>query len=239
MRNTSRQVRLTEDEVCNLVNMMLTKLVINRLPSSALGETRFPAFVASIVAGLTGLDLGCGIGSHLPFNSLKWFGIDIHMPSLLNSNARPEYRGFICADLLHVDKVLQPKCVDTVIALDLIEHFNKRDAAELLTKMEALARRRVVVFTPNGYLEQDGRAVSSNPWMEHRSGWTVAEMQGLGYDVIGWSGWRGFAGPHAYIWRRLRPLFLILSLVSQPFVERRAPIAFHLLCWKTLAAQGS
>jgi methyltransferase family protein len=204
-----RYLYFPEEALCNLMNVALTKLVINRLPATIIRESRFPTFIATLADGMTGLDLGCGVGSHLPFDALNWYGLDIHMPSLLSANTRPDYHGFICADLVHVDRVLQPKCVDTIVAFDLIEHFRKPESAELLINMEALARR------------------------------SVAEMRGLGYNVIGWSGWRGFAGPRAYIWRRLRALFLILSLISQPIVEQQPQIAFHLLCWKDVAAQAS
>jgi hypothetical protein len=238
MISISTYLHFVETGICNCLNLILTKAIINRSVFKYLNKRRFVNVVDCLVQGETGLDLGCGTGSDLPFRSLTWLGVDIHMPSIFELKSRGRYQSVLCANILDIDKVLRPKCVDTIVAFDLIEHFGKHESTQLLLSMEDLARRRIILFTPNGYLEQDPRVVIANPWMEHRAGWTVAELQGFGYNVIGWSGWRGFAGPRGYVWHRLRALFQILSLVSQPFVENRPPLAFHLLCWKDVAYQG-
>jgi hypothetical protein len=77
---------------------------------------------------------------------------------------------------------------DCVVALDLIEHLTKEDGRRLLRAMERIARRKVVIFTPQGFLPQ--HAVGRNEFQRHLSGWEVDEMRGMGYRVIGISGWK-------------------------------------------------
>ena len=119
---------------------------------------------------------------------------------------------------------------DCVVALDLIEHVTKDDGLRLLEAIEAIARRKVVIFTPNGFLPQD--AVGDNEFQRHLSGWEVDEMRGLGYRVLGMSGWKPLRGMQAEPSWRPRSVCERLSLVTEPLVERRPQHAFQLMCVK-------
>lgn len=88
-------------------------------------------------------------------------------------------------------KLLLPKSVDTVFAVDVIEHMEKADGFELLREAERLARRQVVIFTPLGFFPQpyenpekpDRWGMNGGYWQAHRSGW-LPEDFGEGWEFI-------------------------------------------------------
>lgn len=78
---------------------------------------------------------------------------------------------------LHVLPMLLDRDYDLVYALDVIEHLEKADGRRLLNELERVARRRVLIFTPNGFQPQE----DENPWNVHRSGWTPDDFRRRGY----------------------------------------------------------
>lgn len=82
------------------------------------------------------------------------------------------------------------KSVDTVMAVDVIEHFTREDGEEFLQEAERLARCQVVLFTPVGLHEQayedgqeDAWGMQGGHWQTHRSGWQPEEF-GEGWHKI-------------------------------------------------------
>lgn len=223
-----------DNQICKIVNCLLDKLIVSRLPSKTLLWSRFvEEMVAPLMGGDTAIDIGCGTGSNLPLNQ-GWIGIDVYAPAL-HQAPRYLYRDLICGDLKVLDSFIKPKSADVVVAFDVVEHFAKDASVQLIQKMESVARKRVIILTPNGFIKQDSLVVAENPWMEHQCGWMPDEFLQMGYNVVGYSGWKGFAGRDNYIRHRLNGLFQILMTVSQPVVRDRPNSAFHLFCWKDLA----
>lgn len=177
----------------------------------------------------TVLDVGCGSGSRSAPNALaQAIGVDVHLPSVAKIQREGARVAAVCASL---EKLPLPNsAIDAVVALDVVEHFVKERAIDLLTEFERVARRAIVLLTPNGYLPQAG--TPENPFMEHRSGWSAAELIALGYSVHGVNGWRPLRGPFAT--PRLGSVGKVLSLGSQPIVRRHPEHAFHLLAVKRL-----
>ncbi len=76
-------------------------------------------------------------------------------------------------------KTLPDKSVDSVFALDVIEHLEKDEGLELLRQARRVARRQVMIFTPLGYMPQDYDETDKKDrwgmqggfWQTHRSGW--------------------------------------------------------------------
>ena len=76
-------------------------------------------------------------------------------------------------------KTLPDQSVDSVFALDVIEHLEKDDGLELLREARRVARRQVMIFTPLGYMPQDYDEADKSDrwgmqggyWQTHRSGW--------------------------------------------------------------------
>lgn len=175
------------------------------------------------------LDVGCGSGSRsAPFALAGAIGVDVHYPSLVKVRDERTRLSAICASLQVLP--FRRDSVDAVIALDVIEHFPKPQATSLLREFERVARRAVILLTPNGFVPQAGTA--DNPFMEHRSGWSAQDFVSLGYVVRGINGWRPLRGDLAA--PRFGPAGKILTLASQPLVRSRPEHAFHLLAIKRL-----
>lgn len=96
--------------------------------------------------------------------------------------------------------------------------------------MESLTTKRVVVFTPNGFLPQG--VWDNNPHQVHRSGWTVDEMRRRGYSILGLSGWKPLRKEFAEIRYAPEPFWLRVSIATQPLVVHFPRFAFQLLCVK-------
>jgi SAM-dependent methyltransferase len=172
------------------------------------------------------LDLGCGTDSMVQQFTAGRFvvGVDRYLPSLERNREVSSYAALVNGDIM--DLPFAPKSVDAVVALDVIEHFGKADGLRLLRAMERTARRRVIVYTPNGFVPQ---AASDNPWQQHLSGWTVEEFRVRGYAVYGIYGRKDLRGEYARLIRRPRLWWELVSAASQFRVGRRPEEAFALL----------
>jgi ubiquinone/menaquinone biosynthesis C-methylase UbiE len=123
------------------------------------------------------------------------------------------------------------KAVDTVIALDFIEHLSKAEGALALDEFLRVARDEVVVVTPNGFLPQ---SADENPWQEHLSGWTIEELEAKGFAVTGIRGMKLLRGAHGSPTVRPQPLGLLLSLLTSPIARVAPSLAFQLMAvWRS------
>lgn len=74
-----------------------------------------------------------------------------------------------------VVKIFPCTSVDTVLLVDVIEHLEKEEALDLLSKTFSIASQQVVVFTPLGFFEQDNTdgidawGLHGGEWQTHRS----------------------------------------------------------------------
>lgn len=167
----------------------------------------------------TVLDIGCGPDS--PVRSTA--AVDAHLPALRNA------RGCrVAAKAPHLP--FRGRSFDAVVALDVIEHLERKQGEALLAEMERIARRRVVVFTPNGFVEQGAR--DGNPFQVHRSGWTAADFSRRGFRLVGINGVRGLRGEGADLRFRPRRLWRALSCVTQGLLWRFPSLCFQLLAVK-------
>ncbi|NPV06372.1 MAG: class I SAM-dependent methyltransferase [Anaerolineae bacterium] len=189
---------------------------------------------AEVVASCgTLLDVGCGSNSpagHLTPDLAWTVGVDAFRPALEESRAKGFHSEYLQLDIRALGQHFAPGSFDCVLASDVIEHLHKQEGLALISHMETIARKRVIIYTPNGFLPQ-GEAYG-NPMQRHLSGWTVDEMLGLGFRVIGIEGLRPLRGEGArprwrpsWFWRNV-------SLVTQPLVRDRPRLAFRLLCVK-------
>jgi len=177
------------------------------------------------------LDLGCGSNSPIQYFSKKCYcvGIDIYEKNIEESKSKKIHNEYFQIDVLNINEHFQPNSFDCVVALDLIEHFPKDKGIQLIKVMENVAKRRIVLFTPNGFVPQHDE---KNPWNRHKSGWTVEEMRSRGYKVIGMNGLKYLKGEFAAPRYKPRLLWYLISEITQLFVRNRPKLAYQILCVK-------
>jgi SAM-dependent methyltransferase len=183
------------------------------------------------------LDLGCGRASpigHFATRLTRCVGVDAFEPYLRESVEAGIHSDYRCLDVMEIDRNFAPASFDCVVALDLIEHLPRPAGLELLDMMERIASRKVIVFTPNGFVPQE--SYDGNEWQRHLSGWTAEEMEQRGYRVLGLHGWKPLRGELGQARWQPRRLWEMVALWTQPLVRQRPRQAFHLLCIKDLPA---
>lgn len=180
------------------------------------------------------LDVGCGACSPLrkipkTFHSV---GIDIFQESITRSKSMHIHDAYIRSDVTKIHKIFRRKSFDAVIALDLIEHLTKKDGEKLLVAMEAIARKKVIVMTPNGFYKQE--PYEGNKYQIHKSGWSVEDFRSRGFAVYGIRGVQWIRGEYATI--RLKPWFLwgLIATLSEQLTMFFPNIAYQLFAVKNL-----
>lgn len=135
----------------------------------------------------TVLDVGCGVGVTVKeFICPIKIGIDIHRSYLENAHPIPN---FIKLNLAaeRLSEIFPTNSVDSITLIDVIEHFEKPMAYSVLSQAEAVAAKKVIIFTPRGFFRQaqvDHYGLGGEKYQEHLSGWEIEEFQALGYNVI-------------------------------------------------------
>ena len=183
------------------------------------------------------LDVGCGFRSPLgSFSHLipRTVGVDSYDKALERSRDAGLHNEYHQMDLLQTGAFFGPKSFDAVIAIDVIEHFDKPEGYRLMEMLESMARKRVILFTPNGFLPQD--EWDGNVHQLHRSGWETYDFELRGYRVLGMSGWRPLRGDFAI--PRIRPHRLggFVSRLTEPFAKRFPRHAFQLMAIRDMEA---
>lgn len=178
----------------------------------------------------TMLDIGCGEYSPLRFvPSTYSFGVDAHKQSLTKSKKNEVHDKYLLKDVRKIHTEFEPHSFDACVAIDLIEHLTKKEGLKLIDDMLKIARKCIVIFTPNGFLPQH----DANKLQEHQSGWTTKEMKNRGFEVIGIFGDKRLRGDHHHL--KLKPKVLggVVSEFTQYLYARNNPrSAAALLCYK-------
>jgi len=180
------------------------------------------------------LDLGCGDNSPLGFIERKRYlvGVDGFKKSILKSKKLNIHDKYLHKNILDVKKDFKKKSFDAVIALDVIEHLEKKDGYKLLKLMEHLASKKVILLTPNGFVNQTGEG---NGLQEHLSGWSVSDFKKLGFKVLGRYGIKGLRGEKAELKYRPKILWGLISELSNIIYTRNnSKKAYSLLVYKNV-----
>ena len=180
----------------------------------------------------SGLDVGAGTFSVLTAlrPALRSTAIDAYGPSIDASRTRNMHDEYVVGDVMTYD--FGGRQFDVVIANELIEHLDKWAGWRLLERLEQLARRLIIVTTPNGFVPQGPE--HGNPWQRHRSGWFPHDFEGLGYTVHGIFGpkfMRGYAGQMR--WRGARVLVPVSEVLGR-LLQSHPRAHFGLLAVKDL-----
>ena len=178
------------------------------------------------------LDLACGSSSpikHLP-KRFHAVGCDMFAAAIEESKKEGIHDQYLLVNALDLDKTFSPKSFDCVLALDLIEHLEKEEGFRLISLMEEIAKKRVIIFTPNGLLPQE--EFGGNILQIHKSGWSVEEMREKGFRVIGILGWKALRGTKGSLKFSPKTFWSIISTLTQQVVKNRPQWAFQILCVK-------
>jgi SAM-dependent methyltransferase len=180
------------------------------------------------------LDLACGSSSpirHLP-KTFHAVGCDMFAAAVEESGKEGIHDRYLLMNALELDKRFSPKSFDCVLALDLIEHLEKDEGFRLLGMMEKIAKKKVIIFTPNGFLPQEEFA--GNILQIHKSGWSVEEMRKKGFRVIGLMGWKSLRETKGSLKFSPKTFWSIISTLTQLVVKNRPRWAFQIFCVKEL-----
>lgn len=177
----------------------------------------------------TVLDLGCGYNSSIQHCKVPFsVGVELFEPYLQESKKKGIHNQYIKADIRKVE--FKPKSFDAILCSDVLEHLTKEEGYELIIKMEKWSRKKIIIITPNGYLWQDD--YDSNPLQEHKSGWSVEELERLGLNVFGMNGWKKLRGYRGSVKYKPTLLWSIIANLTQKISYRYPKFAFQLFAVK-------
>lgn len=178
------------------------------------------------------LDIGCGVTPTMRQLGIpQTCGVEGYAPSFNEAKRQNTHDHLVQCDVRELSQHFQPRQFDACIALDVIEHLTKPDGMKLIADMERIARMRVIFFTPSGFLEQ--HHASNDDLQEHLSGWEAAEMERLGYRVIGQLGPKRLRGEYHALKRRPAAFWGLASLMGQIVWSKHHPAeAAAILCVK-------
>ncbi len=185
------------------------------------------------------LDVACGKG--LPMMVLKQkvkfkeiHGVDLYEPYINFCRRKGIHNSFTFCDVRKM--TFKNKSFDIVMALQVLEHLNKKDALKVLTDLERIAKKQVIVSTPIGLTFHP--AVDGNDLQLHKSGFMPEDFEKRGYKVIkmGVKEIEGIGGLiDKYdngIWKRL--IYVYILLVNQ-FAYFFQPLAnYYMVAYKKI-----
>lgn len=199
------------------------------------GDIFFHKLLERELAGCNSvLDIGCGFNS--PIRSVKKTfyseGIDIHKPSIIQSKKNKIHDKYTIGNIRNLMKYYKYKSFDGVIAIDVIEHFEKKDALVLLKTMEKIARKKVIILTPNGFVGQGHH--DDNPYQVHKSGWYKKDLISLGYKVYGLRGIKYIRKELATLKYKPWIIWGFIAFITEPLLYYFSNISFDLFAIKDL-----
>ncbi len=98
------------------------------------------------------LDVGCGNNSpvgHLK-KTFRSEGIDIYPKCIQVSKKNHYHDSYRLGDVQKLNKYYKRKSFDTLISIDVIEHLTKQQSLKMISQMEKIGRKKVILMTPGG-----------------------------------------------------------------------------------------
>lgn len=184
----------------------------------------------------TVLDLGCGDSSliqNLKVRKEYTVGVDI-FPEYINKSKRKKIHDkYFIIDITNIDYIYNQETFDCIILMDVIEHLTKQVGIKIIKKMVQIAKKKIIVFTPNGFLQQ--KEYHNNIYQIHRSGWKIKDFKKMGFKIYGIRGLKWLRGELAKVNHRPINLWRFISMISDKFVKYFPQFAFQLLCIKEVS----
>jgi len=182
------------------------------------------------------LDLGCGPNSPLRYcKNIKYsVGVEAFLPYLEESKKKKNHTEYLDKKIETLD--FPENSFDAVIIIEVLEHLPEDVGLEILKKAEKWAKKKVIVSSPNGFINQ--KEVDNNPLQKHLSGWDYAKMKKLGFKSNGLAGLKSLRqevendtmGDDLTTSIRFKPRFFwfIIATISQIFTYFLPRSAFEL-----------
>lgn len=182
------------------------------------------------------LDVGCGSSPVMrQIRIPRLVGIEGYEPAIEQARKLNTHDEIVQGDVRELTRYFLPGQFDACVGLDVIEHVTKEDGLKMMKAMETIAAKRVILFTPCGFLSQ--RHAANDDLQEHLSGWEPGEMTGYGYRVTGFLGPKKLRGEYHALKRRPRIFWAIVSLAGHWLWTRNHPEkAAAILCVKDVAS---
>jgi hypothetical protein len=197
------------------------------------------------------LELGCGRDSvvfgtktqvkYTGFEIFEDYAIEIHKKISSSRNPNITYHKIVNEDFLRYN--FKEKSYDIVIMIDVLEHLTKSDGHLVLETIESIARKAIIIKTPNGFVHQN--EFDGNSHQAHLSGWDEHDFISRSYKVYGMSGLKFLRkSVHCDQWEddlsltmRFKPkqFWLLVAGISQLIVKKVPRICYELLAVKTFS----
>jgi 2-polyprenyl-3-methyl-5-hydroxy-6-metoxy-1,4-benzoquinol methylase len=91
------------------------------------------------------------------------------------------YNRLIVGDALEVLTTLPSKSYELVMAIDILEHFDKPLANDFIDECCRVCSGALLVSTPKVFMHQE---VAANPYENHRSHWSRDELSSMGFTTF-------------------------------------------------------
>lgn len=146
------------------------------------------------------------------------------------------YNDLILGDVRYLP--FKDKSFDAIICMEVLEHLQKGDGEKLLSELERVARKQILLTTPVGKYEQ--HLFGGNPYQEHRYIWNPRELKALGYKVRG-VGFKGMGGEQSWAFHVpliLQPLRYGVYIVGTLFSYFLPQIACHMVAERMSSLEG-
>jgi SAM-dependent methyltransferase len=188
------------------------------------------------------LDLGCGPSSPLQYcKNIKYsVGVEPFDPYFKKTRKRAIHTHYLAKKI--EDLNFPERSFDAIILIEVVEHLPKQAGLEIIKKAEKWAKKKVIVSTPNDFLEQP--VYDDNVFQKHLSGWSKENMEKLGFYCKGLAGLKLLRqGMRDNIKRddfmasiRFKPRFFwfIMATLSQLLAYHIPSLAFELFCVKKI-----
>lgn len=180
------------------------------------------------------LELGCGANSPLVQIGVshRTDAMDIWQPYVDMHRRSGDYRHCQKVDILNLN--ITDK-YDAVVICDVLEHLPKEEveSTKLFEKLECIATKKIILFTPNGYIDND--EVDGDPFQKHLSAWEPEDFTSRGYKVVGATGLRWLFGKASRPKYHPYSVCSIIGMLSKPLVYPRPKLAWHSYAVKELS----
>lgn len=135
------------------------------------------------------LSLCCGIGLELrDLHTVDVTAVDIVPEYIESLKAEQPHIKTICSDVLEYTKKQPDNSVDVISIIDGIEHLDKKSGLELIKEMKRVAREKILLFTPEGFVKNEPHHAwgieAGDEHQTHKSGWSALELKDLGFQML-------------------------------------------------------